>query len=154
MIYDLGVIAGRPNVFTLAVDPALIGAQPDIEGWKEYLKGRYGDDLDPRVYYAILDGHTHNFGHLTVVMRGSFVLFAQPPGETRWGKRILSAAPAKSLAPAWDHNCWFDVPADWKHLLVATTELSETACLYSWRNETGEVVERMDPRANYEWVTG
>jgi hypothetical protein len=99
-----------------------------------------------------IDGHTHTFDHVSMVVRGAVVVeVTRPDGWV--GRRYINAPNPEDAWHSID-RCCFNVPADWKHKITALTDLAEFWCAYVPRDEKGEIKERFDPADDYEWVCG
>lgn len=80
----------------------------------------------------IVEGHTHNFDHTTIVFRGAFRLEATRPDGTKID-RILRAASSVL------------VNADVCHKFTALEDNSEFWCVYAHRDpQSGEVVQEQN----------
>lgn len=111
--------------------------------------------LRPNVLYKkgdFIKGHTHNFDHVSMVVRGAVcVEVERPDGEK--GKRYISAPDPRDRYHSID-KCCFNVPAGWKHTITAMTDMVEFWCAYPPRDEQGEIKEKFAPTDDYEWVCG
>ena len=77
---------------------------------------------------SMVDGHTHNFDHTTIVFTGSVKVTATlPDGSVQEGEFI---APAHFL-----------VRADVMHRIVATAPGTQFWCVYSHHTPQGDVVQ-------------
>lgn len=152
MIYNLGALASRSNVFTMAIPESMIGEEPTPDAWEAYLRETYPSPGPNDI--GVIEGHVHEFDHATQVLRGRVAVYQKAPGLAIWRLKILSAPPADWRQPSYEWPCSFFVPKDHRHWIVSLQEFSETACLYAWRNETGDVVPMRDPFVSDTWVTG
>ena len=74
------------------------------------------------------EGHTHNFDHTTIFLKGSFHVEATLPNGERIDRDFT--APSHCL-----------IRADVKHKITALEAESEFWCVYSHRNAQGEIVQ-------------
>lgn len=97
----------------------------------------------------VVEGHCHNFPHVTYVPRGAlrFEQLAPPTitiGED--GKEILTFGPVLKTIDkkATDGNNFVLIRADMWHRITALEENSLGHCVYAHRNPQGEVVQEYD----------
>jgi hypothetical protein len=75
----------------------------------------------------MVQGHTHNFDHTTIIFTGPVRIKATKPGEPTWEKTFIG--PAHVL-----------IKADWMHEITALDD-AEFWCVYAHRTPQGDVVQ-------------
>lgn len=84
------------------------------------------------------EGHSHNFDHTTICMRGSVEVSAVVGGSE---KKVVLIAPD---AEHGDSQCHCLVKAGIVHKIKALAPNSIVWCVYSHRNAQGEVVQQYE----------
>lgn len=83
----------------------------------------------------IVDGHKHNFDHVTFVVRGS----------VRIEKLDEAGRPVQSIEKqASNGHNWVTIKAGVNHKITALEDHSLGHCIYAHRNPQGEVVQEFD----------
>lgn len=80
-----------------------------------------------------VDGHAHNFDHVTMVVQGSVRI------KTRMPRREIVK---KAAGPFQDRVVL--IRAGLEHEITALEDGTEFLCIYSHRNAQGEAVQRFD----------
>ena len=79
----------------------------------------------------VIEGHTHNFDHVSYVTAGAVVVVAQHPS----GQEIT-----RTIRATDDRN-WVLIRAEVRHRITALEDGTKFDCVYSHRTPQGDVVE-------------
>lgn len=83
----------------------------------------------------VVGGHTHNFDHTTYVIRGCLKIESLNSDDTVKKTVIKKAVEGKN---------WVLIKAGVKHRITALEDDSMGHCIYSHRNQQGEIVQEYD----------
>lgn len=83
-----------------------------------------------------LDGHAHQFDHVTMVVQGAVRIAAKPPDGTT--REIIKRAAGDF------RDRVVNIRAGVEHEITALEDGTEFLCIYAHRNTQGDVVEECD----------
>jgi len=96
-----------------------------------------------KMYFAeagdVMNGHTHNFDHTTIVFKGSVRVRYTKDGELK--ERIVSAPKSGKGKPTERGEGYFVVPKYIEHEIIALEDDTEAWCTFAHRGRHGEVVQ-------------
>ena len=84
----------------------------------------------------VIEGHAHNFDHVSMVVQGSVKISAKLPDGT--GREVV-----KTASGAFQNRI-VNIRAGVEHRITALEDGTEFLCIYSHRNAQGDPVQKGD----------